>query len=186
MTITEAANILDNFTKSIKDLRPNEIVQSESVLKDTKGRIKYAHFVYAEGLLEKGVLEKDHALMLMESYGIIDSFFVENFELINKKYREHISGLKDSFITDYILPNPWGENLPVLEFENFIEEIYFKLNKEYLLGKGHISESAYYDFLSHNKKGECDLDTRKKMVNSPLTKRVIFPGRKNDDESIFI
>jgi hypothetical protein len=46
--------------------------------------------------------------VLTESYGIINLFFVEHPEQINKKYREFISGLKQGIIIDFWMPN-WSE-----------------------------------------------------------------------------
>jgi len=51
MTPLDAENIIKMCHNSIKDLRPNFIVQPQSDLPYVKGRIKYAHFVYGEELI---------------------------------------------------------------------------------------------------------------------------------------
>ncbi len=120
MILEKSQEIIEEFTNTIKDLRPNLIVQSENVLPYLKGKIKYAHFVMGEELIKDNKMTKEIALQLMNSYGIIDSFFVEEPESINKKYREYIAELKKGIITDFCLPNPFGEHLQVLEYQNFI------------------------------------------------------------------
>lgn len=186
MLLNEAIEVLEKFTNTIKDLRPSAIVQSDNVLPCTKGKIKFAHFVAVEELINNNKMTRETGLQLVNSYGIIDSFFVENSELENKKYQEYILGLKNGIITNYVPPNPFGEVMEVLEFQNFIEEIYFKLNKQYIFGKGYIPGSMYYHVLVNEKKDSFDLKARKDMINTPLTRNLDFPGKKNEEESVFI
>ncbi len=87
MTPIEAKEIIENFHKSIKDLRPNAIAQSSKERRYTSARIKYAHFVYGEDLIKNPVKiigKTPQEIVeffggkyqeLMESYGIIDSLF---------------------------------------------------------------------------------------------------------------
>jgi len=92
MTHTEAKEIIEKFHQSIRDLRPDAIVQSTKELPYTSARIKYAHFVYGEHFIKDGFYAeaktketKEEMLKsfekkyqeLMESYGLIDSLFNE-------------------------------------------------------------------------------------------------------------
>ena len=58
MTPLEAEAILKEYIATIKDLRPNGIVQSTNALKRTTGLIKYAHFVYGEHVVKEKILDE--------------------------------------------------------------------------------------------------------------------------------
>src|SRR3989344_1998741 len=129
MTFDEARTILTDYWGIFKDLRPKEIVQSNKVLKCTSARIKFAHFVFGEHLVKTDQLDKVIFKVLMESYGLIKSLFSERAEEINQSYREHLEGLKNEFITEFRIPNPFGECAEVNEYFNFIGECLFYLPK---------------------------------------------------------
>lgn len=59
MTPIEAEKIINEYWKSIKDLKSAKaIVQPISDLPYSTGMIKYAHFVYGEELIKKNLLTK--------------------------------------------------------------------------------------------------------------------------------
>ena len=93
MTSIEAEKIIEKFHQAIKDLRPNAVAQSSKELPYTSARIKYAHFVYGEGLIKNFSLSEENLQWIMESYGIIDAFFIEDPEPINVKYKEYLERL---------------------------------------------------------------------------------------------
>jgi len=84
MTPNESKEIIEKFHQSIRDLRPNAIVQSSKKLPYTSARIKFAHFVFGEHLIKDGFYTKEKTpdeisklfeknyQELMESYGFID------------------------------------------------------------------------------------------------------------------
>ncbi|MEX2029301.1 MAG: hypothetical protein WD963_02355 [Candidatus Paceibacterota bacterium] len=194
MTIDEAKKIIDDFHNSITDLRPDSIVQSIEDLPCTSGRIKYAHFVYGEYLtqnfeskgktFEESIAYLDKAFnVLKESYGIIDSFFVENSEQVNIKYREYLENLKRGMITEFSIPNPFGEIMPVMEFHNFLGESFFIKHKENIFNKNLLNTSAYH-FLNKQLKEEKDIKKLIDLANTAKTRTVDFPGRKSNEESI--
>jgi len=188
MTPIEAEKIIENFHKSIKDLRPDAIVQPKNDLPYVIGWIKYAHFVYGEELIKENIITKEIAEMLTESYGIINLFFVENPELINEKYRDFISDLKQGVITDFRIPNPFGDISQVLEYSNFLGERLFKFGQDSILNddKGEplllpafVYEALYNKYIKDN-----NLKLFIELVNSSLTRAVHFPGKKSNAESL--
>ena len=200
MTPIEAEKIIEKFHQAIKDLRPNAIVQSSKELPYTFARIKYAHFIYAEHFIKDGFYveaktkeTKEEMLKsfekkyqeLMESYGLIDSLFSENPEPINAKYEEYLEGLKNGIITDFRLPNPFGECEPVNEFHNFIGECWF-LEYHTNLFTDNALGAFIYDGIRSKATKENNIELLIKLANSAKTRAVIFPNRKNNEESIFI
>jgi hypothetical protein len=187
LTALEAEKILEDFRKTIKDLRPNSIVQSVKNLPYEKGKIKYAHFFYGEHIVKENIITKEMGIMLSESYGIVDSFFVEDPESINIKYREYIAGLKSGVITDFVMPNPFGECEPVLEFINFLNECLFKLGKGdmYTYKDGPLHTFVYNagQKAAHKEK---DLKFCIELANSRLTRTLPILDQKSDKELIFI
>jgi ribosome biogenesis protein Nip4 len=111
MTVNEAEKIIEKFHQSIRDLRPDAIVQSNKALPYTSATIKYAHFVYGEDLIKNfvkisGKTPEELEIFfskkyneLMESYGIIDSLFREDSEDINTKYKEFLKCLKKALLS---------------------------------------------------------------------------------------
>ena len=197
MTIEEAKNIIERFHNSIKDLRPNTIVQSSNELPYTYSRIKYAHFINAEYLVKDGFYIKGKTpeemlenfnknyTELMESYGIINSFFLEDPEPINSKYREYLEGLKNGIITDFRMPNPFGEINPVNEIHNFIGECWFLEHHSNVFNDAPLG-AFMYDGLRNKAIKEKDVKLLIKITNTAKTRNVIFPSRKSNEESIFI
>lgn len=187
MTAIEAVEILEKFRKTIRDLRPNSIVQSDKNLPFEKGKIKYAHFFYGEHIVKESIITKEMGIMLSESYGIVDSFFVEDPESINIKYREYLAGLKNGFITNFVMPNPFGECEPVLEFINFLNDCLFKLGKGdmYTIKDGPLNTFLYNVGIKRYKINK-DIKSLIRMVNTRLTRTLPILNQKNDEELIFI
>lgn len=119
MTPLHAKKIINSYIKSIKDLRPHAIVQPISELPCSAGMIRYAYFVYGEYLVNEGHLTKKIMNNLVTSYSRIHTYFVEEPEPINEKYREYISGGgKDENVfclSDIETPGDW-----ILEYHNFL------------------------------------------------------------------
>ena len=185
MSPVEVGKILADFLKSIKDLRPNAIVQPSSDLPCTSGKLKYAHFVYGEELVKLNMMSNGAHLILMESYGIIDSFFAEAPEPINIKYREYLEGLKNGVITDFRMPNPFGECAQVSEYFNFLGECLHNENKGKL--PDDVLGAFVYDALRNKAIKEKDIKLAKELVNTRLTRALTgFPGEKSAAESVFI
>ena len=185
MIPTEAKNIIDNFHKSIKDLRPNAIIQSNEKLPYTSARIKYAHFVYGEGLIKTVKITEKIFQEMLESYGIIDSFFNKDPEPINIKYREYLEGLRNGIITTFRMPNPFGECEPVNEFYNFLGECWFREHHSDFF-TGNALASFIYEGVRDKATKEKDMKTLIELVNSSLTRTVCYPGKKSNAEPVFI
>jgi hypothetical protein len=58
MDPTEASQIITKYQDSIKDRRPDAIVQSQNELPFVKGWIKYAHFVLGEEKVKQKIMTK--------------------------------------------------------------------------------------------------------------------------------
>ena len=197
MAPNEAKEILDKFHQSIMDLRPNAIVQSTKELPYTSARIKFAHFVYGEHLIKDGfyikgktqrkiskLFEKNYQ-ELMESYGLIDSLFSEDPEPINIEYKKYLEGLRNDIITDFCMPNPFGECEPVNEYHNFIGECWFLEHRTNLFSDNPLG-AFIYDGIRNKYTKEKNIEELIKIVNTAKTRSVVFPGRKTNEESIFI
>jgi hypothetical protein len=185
MTPSEAAKIITDFHKSIKDLRPNAIVQSNEELPCTSARIKYAHFVHAEELVGHAEMTEEKLQEIIESYGIVDSLFSEDPEPINIRYREYLERLKRGIVIDFRMPNPFGEVRPVIEIYNFIGECWFlKYHKNILTGN--LLGSVIYEKLYDKAINESDIKSLIELVNTGLTRKVFYPKKKDSSESIFI
>ena len=185
MTSIEAEKIIENFHKSIKDLRPNAIVQSSKELPYTYARIKYAHFVYGEETVKHVKITEEILQEMLESYGIINSFFSEDPEPINTRYREYLEGLRNGIITDFRMPNPFGECRPVNEYHNFLGEYWFH---EYHtdLFTGNALGAFIYEGVRNKATKEKDIKLLIEIVNTSLTRAVRYPGKKSNAESVFI
>lgn len=170
MTPLEAEAILKEYIATIKDLRPNGIVQSTNALKRTTGLIKYAHFVYGEHVVKEKILDDDLLQVLTESFGFIHIHFVENPENINLNYREYISALGKGVITDFVLPNPFGEPLAVLEFFNFIGEC---MARNRLGDLEHVTLGAYiFEGVRRKATEDKDINTLRKLTSTAITRAI--------------
>ena len=185
MTPNEAKNVIEKFHKSIKDLRPNAIVQSKEDILYTSARIKYAHFVYGEEIVKRVKITKEIYQEVLESYGIIESLFREDPEPINARYREYLEGLRNGLVTDFRIPNPFGEIVPVNEYRNFLGECCFYEHHTNLLNDNPPAAFIFEALLDKATK-EKDIKSLIEIVNTSLTRSVNFPGKKSNDESIFI
>lgn len=192
MTIDEAKNIIEKFHQSIKDLRPNAIIQDSKNLPYTSARIKYAHFVYGEHFFNDGFYDeaktketKEEILKsfekiykeLMESYGLIDSLFSEDAEEINAQYTEYMKGLNNGIITNFRMPNPFGETGPVNEFRNFLGECWFIKHRTNIFNDAPLG-AFIYDGVRNKSIKENDIKTLKEIANTDITRAVYYPGKK--------
>ena len=166
-------------------MRPNAIIQSNKELPYTYARIKYAHFVYGEELIKRVKITEEILQEMLESYGIIDSLFNEDPEPINIKYREYLEGLRNGVITDFRMPNPFGECEPVNEFHNFLGECWF-LEYHTNLFVGAPLGAFIYDEVRNKATKEKDIKLLIEIVNTSLTRAVRYPGKKSNAESVFI
>ena len=188
MTSDEAKKIIEKFHQSVKDLRPDAIVQDSKNIPYTSARIKYAHFICGEDLIENIIqtkkepeeiskfFEKKHQ-ELMESYGIIDSLFSEDAEPINKKYIEYIKGLGNGIITDFRMPNPFGEIEPVNEFHNFLGECWFIKHHTSIFNDAPLG-AFIYNGARNKATQEKDIKTLKEIAETDITRAVYYPGKK--------
>jgi hypothetical protein len=198
MTPIEAEKIIEKFHQTIKDLRPNAIVQSSKELPYASARIKYAHFVYAEHFIKDGFYveaktkeTKEEMLKsfekkyqeLMESYGLIDSLFSDDPELINAEYRKYLEGLKNGIITNFRMPNPFGECEPVNEYHNFIGECWFLEHRTNLFSDNPLG-AFIYDAVRNKAIKEKDKKILIEIVNTGLTRSVDYPEKTNSNKFI--
>jgi hypothetical protein len=188
MTIDEAKIIIEKFHQSIKDLRPNAIVQDSKNLPYTSARIKYAHFICGEDLVENIIQEgktpeeisklfENKHRELMESYGLIDSLFSEDAENINKQYIEYIEGLKNGIITDFRIPNPFGKIEPVNEFHNFLGEGWFIKHRTNIFNEAPLGAFIYESFCNKATQ-ENDVKTLRELADTDITRTVHYPGKQ--------
>jgi hypothetical protein len=198
MTVNEAEKIIEKFHQSIRDLRPDAIVQSNKALPYTSATIKYAHFVYGEDLIKNfvkisGKTPEELEIFfskkyneLMESYGIIDSLFREDSEDINTKYKEFLKCLKKGVISNFRIPNPFGECEPVNEYRNFIGENWFLAHHTNLFNDKSPLGAFVCDALRKKAINENNVKLLIEITNTALTRSVDFPGKKDNDNSKFI
>jgi hypothetical protein len=186
MTPIEAKKIIENYHLSIKDLRPNAIVQSNKELPYTAARIKYAHFVYGEEIVKGAKIAEKIVSKITESYGLIDSLFSEDSEQINARYREYLQELRDGKITEFRMPNPFGEIEPVNEFHNFLDESWFFEYRTNLFNASNPLGAFIYDAVRNKAIKEKAITTLINFVNSSLTRAVHYPEKKSNAECVFI
>ena len=180
----EAAKTVQDYWSSISDLRPHSIFLSNRILPCTAGRLKYAHFVFAEALVVNREMSTEMTKVMMESYGLIESLFREDPEPDNIEYRKYIVGLENGTITNFRHPNPFGEFNAVAEFYNFIGESIFK-QEQRQINDEHFG-SSLYDALTDKAFAEKDIKRLIDIVNTSLTRFVTFPDKKSNDFCMFI
>lgn len=195
MIPSESKEIIEKFHQSIKDLRPNAIVQSTKELPFTSARIKFAHFVYGEHLIKDGfyikgetpeeiskLFEKNYQ-ELMESYGLIGSLFSEEPEPINIEYKKYLEGLRSGTITNFRMPNPFGECELVNEYHNFIGECWFLEHRTNLFSDNPLG-AFIYDAVRNKATKEKDIKTLIDIVNTGLTRSVDYPEKTKNNKFI--
>jgi len=121
----------------------------------------------------------------MESYGIIDSFFVDDPDKINSDYREYLHGLRDNRDTGYLIPNPLGECRLVNEFHNFISECWFLEYRTNLFTDSPLG-AFIYEAVRNKAIKEKDISLLIQITNVAKTREVIFPGRRTTEDSVFV
>jgi len=182
MKHVEAFEIIEEFHKSIKDLRPEAIVQSFQELPYPASWIKYAHFVLGENLINNGDLSLKMAKYLIESYSIIDSIFVDDPEPVNVEYRKFIKSLRSGQILNFAMPNPFGDPAQYSQFLSFIEFQLFNLKKVSPFvdasGERLPLDSFVYQAVLENIQEEKDLKHCRDLVNSGITRSIDYPGKK--------
>lgn len=92
MTPKEAEKIINSYWKSYKSLSIYA-VQPISDLPCSPGKIRYAHLVYGEELIKRGLMKESDARRIGSSYAEIHIRFVEKPKLINDKLKKYMKGL---------------------------------------------------------------------------------------------
>ena len=119
-----AEEIINSYWDSFKKLDgKNEIVQPISDLPFSSGRIKYAHFAYAESLILNFVSTKEILDQLIESYGDINRRFVKDPTSTNTVWKQYRDNLDNGVISE----DPFLRLTEIalednIEFNNFIAE----------------------------------------------------------------
>jgi len=89
MTPEQAEKIIDSYVAAILKIKEKNMVQPLSDLPCSPGKIRYAHFVYAESLIREGRLTEEIGGALEHSYGILNSSFVEDADKINEAFKQY-------------------------------------------------------------------------------------------------
>jgi hypothetical protein len=163
-----AKKIIGAYRAKIRDLRPDAIVQSDSVLGRAKATIKFAHFIYCEHLIEQGVFDDNDFKTLLESYGLLESHFVDDPDSINTQYREFMVKLRSGTITGFRMPNPFGDPSAVNEFYNFIGDC-FVLHGLTGLTKEPLGAFIYEAVLT-KARAENDIKVLREIAATPITR----------------
>ncbi len=133
MNPLKAQEIVNKYIKSRKLLKPDCIVQLVSDLPCSPGKIRYAFLILGENAVKQGVLEWGVADRLATMYSQISTFYVEDPDPTNKKYKKYMKELKKGNITknfkltDIIAP----VNMSI-EYHNFLADCqgnYKNINK---------------------------------------------------------
>lgn len=100
MTGEVAENILNQYGGVIASCPKGDIVQSVFDLPYSPGRIRYAHFVYIEALIEQELFTEDIGENLKNTYAMLDSRFVENADEINHAFKSYAKDKKSRQIIE--------------------------------------------------------------------------------------
>lgn len=122
----QAEKIINQYGAVIASCPKGNIVQSVFDLPFSPGKIRYAHFVYVQALIEQELFTDEIGENLKSTYAMLDSRFVENPDEINKAFKKYASdktaqkvinenGGLESFMPSYKKMN---------EFHNFIADCY--------------------------------------------------------------
>lgn len=123
MSPKEAHEIITDYSRSIKNLRPNAIVQSVFELPHSPGKIMYAHFLYAEYLVKENLLTNEIGDSLISSYAYLHSHFVENDDEVNLHYRNFLNGLNEGKIDHGFKLSEYSISPErTMEFNNFLAD----------------------------------------------------------------
>ncbi len=197
MTPDEALGVISDFHDSIRDLRPQAIFISSGELPHPSYKIKEALFNYGKYLVDEGFYvdikkgmdndqktfeqvfnELDKRIkILQESYGLIDSLFVTDTERANEKYREYIRALREGTITNFRMPNPFGEPELVLQYLNFLDENWYSKTGKHLMNPESPLGTFIYKTLTDKLIQEGETTELLKLAESDLTRSVIYPGK---------
>lgn len=128
MSGEEAEKVINQYGAVIASCPKSDIVQSVFDLPYSPGRIRYAHFVYVQELIEQELFTKEIGENLKSTYAMIDSRFVENADEINKAFRKYSTDKNAQKVIDdngglaSFMPSYKKMN----EFHNFIADCYGK------------------------------------------------------------
>ncbi|MBU2036615.1 hypothetical protein KJ866_00165 [Patescibacteria group bacterium] len=100
MTPIEAEEIINKYWKSYKDIGPYSIVQPISDLPCSPGKIRYAHLVYGEELIKRGLIPWGISRKLSSSYQEIHSRFVDDPESINDQHKKYVENLEKGVLDE--------------------------------------------------------------------------------------
>ncbi|MDE2173360.1 MAG: hypothetical protein KGJ31_02035, partial [Patescibacteria group bacterium] len=104
---------------------------------------------------------------------------------INIEYRKYLEGLKNNVVTDFRMPNPFGETKPVHEFHNFLGEIWFLKHRTNLFNESPLG-AFIYDAVRNKATTEHDTKTLIDLVNTDLTRSVPYMGKYDNAKFSFV
>ncbi len=113
----------------------------------------------------------------MESYGLVDSLFSEDAENINKQYVKYMEELKKGIITDFRMPNPFGEIEVVNEFHNFLGEGWFIKHRTNIFNDAPLG-AFIYEGVRNKAIQENDIKTLREIADTNITRMVYYPGKQ--------
>src|SRR5688572_5734963 len=97
----EAEQIVRDFGGAVASLPDDQPVLSTSALPYSKIRIRYAFYLYIETLVGSGLLEDDHANMMVQTYALLNTRFRDNADEINNAYKKYAD---DDNAREYLKP----------------------------------------------------------------------------------
>ena len=166
--LNTAKKIIEAYRAKIRDLRPEGIVQSDRVLGRAKATIKFAHYINCEHLIEQRSFNNNDFQTLLESYGLLESHFVDDPDAINVQYRDYMANLRRGTITAFRMPNPFGDPTAVNEFYNFIGDCFTRFG---LSGLTREPLGAFiYDAVLNKARADKDLKLLREIAATPVTR----------------
>lgn len=112
------------MSEKVRQLRPGTIVMSQNELPCSPGRLRLAHLLYGEFLVEQDLLTKSIGDDLIRSYYQINSLFVEDPDAVNEKYRATIEALESgALLKDRVISHITEQTVKdEIEYNNFLAE----------------------------------------------------------------